>query len=155
MNQQPIYFYDWATILILAMLIYGEAVGEPRLGKIGVAWVVMNRVDSKRMEFSYRRKVNWTSVMLRPGAFSCFNSGDVNREKLIDLFLSPEDPRQYYANECMEIAQAVYDGEVKDPTNGALFYVNKRLAGKLKWMKKLEKTIVIGRHVFYKYKKED
>lgn len=154
MNPKPIYFYDWATILILAMLIYGEAVGEPRLGKIAVAWVVRNRVESNRREFNWYGRVNWTSVMLEPKSFSCFNAGNVNREKLIDLMLNPADPRQYYANQCMEIAQAVYDGEVKDPTGGALFYVNKRLAGKMKWMRKLEKTIVIGRHVFYKYKED-
>lgn len=152
-KERRVYFYDFASILFLAMLIYGEATGEGRIGKVGVAWVAMNRAESERREFAYRKRVNLTSVMLKPKAFSCFNPGDPNRDKLIDLVLNPEDSRQRYADECLEVAESVYGGGEPDPTDGALFYVNNRLAGKMKWMKDLEETVVIGNHTFYKYKK--
>jgi spore germination cell wall hydrolase CwlJ-like protein len=118
----------------LAENIYHEAGHEPNNGKVAVALVTLNRVQDPRYPKDIcsvvKQKVNYTCQ------FSWFcmpvkldKSGDRYREAL-------ETAIHVYAN---------YE-KLEDFTYGALFYhadyVNPR------W--KLQKTTVIGRHIFYK-----
>jgi spore germination cell wall hydrolase CwlJ-like protein len=119
----------------LADNIYHEAGHEPEKGRVAVALVTMNRVQDPRYPKDIcsvvKQKVNYTCQ------FTWFceegkrvsNSHAYRESRKVALFV--------YAN---------YD-KIKDVTYGALFYhadyVNPRWRG-------LEKTTVIGRHIFYK-----
>ena len=119
----------------LAENIYHEAGHEPEKGRIAVALVTMNRVQDPRFPKDIcsvvKQRVNYTCQ------FSWFcdegkrvsNSTAYLEAKRVALFV--------YAN---------YE-KINDVTYGALFYhadyVNPKWRG-------LEKTTVIGRHIFYK-----
>lgn len=121
----------------LADNIYHEAGYEPDQGKIAVALVTMNRVSDPRYPKDIcsvvKQKVNYTCQF----TWFCLDK-QTNRQKT-----AYEQSR--------EIALHVYANyeKIKDFTSGALFYhadyVNPRWQG-------LEKTAVIGRHIFYKEK---
>lgn len=121
----------------LADNIYHEAGYEPNQGKIAVALVTMNRVQDPRYPKDIcsvvKQKLNLTCQF----SWWCMNK-NTNRQKT-----AYEDSR--------DIALHVYANyeKIKDFTQGALFYhadyVNPRWQG-------LEKTTVIGRHIFYKEK---
>lgn len=121
----------------LADNIYYEAGYEPHEGKIAVALVTMNRLQDPRFPKDIcsvvKQKVNYTCQF----TWFCLDK-QTNRQKT-----AYEQSR--------EIALHVYANyeKIKDFTSGALFYhadyVNPRWQG-------LEKTAVIGRHIFYKEK---
>lgn len=113
--------------------IYYEAGYEPDQGKVAVALVTLNRVQDPRYPKDIcsvvKQKVNSTCQF----TWYCEGKRKANA---------------YAYNQSKEIALMVYANyeKMKDITKGALFYhadyVNPR------W--KLEKTAVIGRHIFYK-----
>lgn len=121
----------------LADNIYHEAGYEPNQGKIAVALVTMNRVQDPRYPKDIcsvvKQKLNLTCQF----SWWCLDK-HTNRQKT-----AYEDSR--------DIALHVYANyeKIKDFTQGALFYhadyVNPRWQG-------LEKTTIIGRHIFYKEK---
>lgn len=118
----------------LAENIYYEAGYEPRDGKIAVAMVTLNRVQDPKFPKDIcsvvKQKVNST----------CQFSWFCEQNKRI------QNTSVY--TQAREVALLVYANYEKmhDMTQGALFYhadyVNPR------W--KLERTAVIGRHIFYK-----
>ena len=121
----------------LADNIYHEAGYEPDQGKIAVALVTMNRVQDPR----YPKDI--CSVVKQKVKYTCqftwfCQDKYTNRQKTA-------------YEESRDIALHVYANyeKIKDFTNGALFYhadyVNPQWRG-------LERTTVIGRHIFYKEK---
>jgi len=121
----------------LADNIYHEAGYEPDQGKIAVALVTMNRVQDPR----YPKDI--CSVVKQKVKYTCqftwfCQDKYTNRQKTA-------------YEESRDIALHVYANyeKIKDFTNGALFYhadyVNPHWRG-------LERTTVIGRHIFYKEK---
>ena len=108
----------------LARTIYGEARGEPYEGKVAVAAVVLNRLESGLFGNSIHE------VVFQRGAFTAISDGQ--------YYLTP-DSTSYQA------ARAALQGW--DPTNGALYYWNPITAtSKWIWSRPIIKTI--GRHVF-------
>ena len=121
----------------LADNIYHEAGYEPDQGKVAVALVTMNRVQDPR----YPKDI--CSVVKQKVKYTCqftwfCQDKYTNRQKTA-------------YEESRDIALHVYANyeKIKDFTNGALFYhadyVNPQWRG-------LERTTVIGRHIFYKEK---
>lgn len=118
----------------LAENIYFEAGYEPIEGKKAVAMVTMNRTQNQRFPKDIcsvvKQKVNSTCQF----SWYCEGKKYVRNYNMYD--------------EAKKVALHVYANyeNLKDITNGALYYhadyVNPR------W--KLEKTVVIGRHIFYK-----
>lgn len=118
----------------LAENIYHEAGSESEIGKVAVAMVTLNRVQDPRYPKDIcsvvKQKVNYTCQ------FSWFcASPKLNRNSAM-------------YTDSMQVALHVYANyeNLKDVTKGALYYhadyVNPQ------W--KLQKTTVIGRHIFYK-----
>lgn len=108
----------------LACLIHGEARGEPFEGKVAVAAVALNRLDSKQFGNSL------SEVIFQPGAFTAVSDGQ--------FYLQP-DASSYQA------VEAALKGW--DPTGGAIYYWNPATAtNKWVWSRPIIKTI--GRHVF-------
>lgn len=138
-------YSSFFSIMLLSMLIWGEARGEDVVGKQAVAWVVRNRVYATR-----RYGKGWTGVMLKKKQFSCFNEADANREKIKEIWFTMRTWTQFKIS--FNIAVEIYFGFGDDPTIGATHYFNKRLAPR--WAKRMVRTAVIGSHVFYRYKDE-
>jgi spore germination cell wall hydrolase CwlJ-like protein len=120
----------------LADNIYYEAGYEPEQGKVAVALVTMNRLQDPRFPKDIcsvvKQKVNHTCQF----TWFCENKSKNNKQST-NYWKAREVALHVYVN---------YD-KISDITYGALYYhadyVNP------KW-KHLEKTTVVGRHIFYK-----
>lgn len=109
---------------LLARLVYGEARGEPYLGQVAVAAVVLNRVKSA----SFPNTVS--GVVYQAGAFDVVSDGQIN--------LTPNDSAK-------RAAQDALNGW--DPTSGCLFYYNPSTATSA-WIRQKTVKLAIGNHVF-------
>ena len=132
----------------LAENIYYEAGWEPQQGKVAVALVTLNRVQDPRYPKDICSVVKQKAKIEHIGdkhvacqfSWFCQNPG------------TPSNNAVY--NQAKEVALYVYGNyeRMKDITYGALYYhadyVNPR------W-RNLEKTTIIGRHIFYKEKGTD
>lgn len=111
-------------VYLLAMLISGEARGEPYVGKVAVGAVVMNRIRSPKFPHTI------AGVIFQPGAFSAVDDGQ--------MWVPP-------TSDCIKAAQDAIAGW--DPTGGALYYYN---AARVQNFWIFNKPIItqIGRHIF-------
>jgi spore germination cell wall hydrolase CwlJ-like protein len=118
----------------LAENIYHEAGYEPRQGKEAVAHVTLNRLQDPRYPKDICGVVKQRTSSVCQFSWFCMNMAKTKNNPVYE--------------EAREVAVYVYVNyeNLKDITKGALFYhadyINPR------W--KLEKTTVIGRHIFYK-----
>ncbi len=112
-------------LYLLARIVYGEARGEPYKGKVAVAAVVLNRVESS----SFPNSVS--GVAYQSGAFDAVKDGQIN--------LSPDE-------ESIRAARDAMNGY--DPTNGCLYYHNPAKSTN-KWMLSQPITVTIGNHAFF------
>jgi spore germination cell wall hydrolase CwlJ-like protein len=116
-----------------------EASGEPEIGQVAVAYVVLNRKKRGRWGDTIK------AVVTSPGQFEPW----MTRRKAIEG-LSPDDSRYQSA---AIIADAVLSGQTPDPTAGATHFLNPtivraRRGGSLpSWASGEGRPI--GRHVFY------
>jgi Cell Wall Hydrolase len=116
-----------------------EASGETEVGKVAVAYVVLNRKKSGRWGDSIK------AVVTSPRQFEPW----MTRRKAMEG-LSPHDPRYKRA---AKIADAVLSGQTPDPTAGATHFLNPtivraRRGGSLPLWARGEGR-PIGRHTFY------
>lgn len=111
---------------MLSRVVMGEAADEPFTGKVAVAAVILNRVDSPKFPNTL------AGVIYQPLAFESVSNGQYTRP---------------VSDEAIRAAQAAMNGW--DPTGGALYFWNpyKRVS---KWI--WTRTIItqIGNHVFAK-----
>ena len=116
-----------------------EASGEPRMAKIAVAYVVLNRKKSGRWGDTIK------AVVTHPGQFEPWTTRRTEIEKL-----SRDDPSYQSA---AIIADAVLSGQTPDPTAGATHFLNptivrERRDGALpSWAR--GEGLPIGNHTFY------
>ncbi|MDE4543164.1 spore cortex-lytic enzyme [Thermoanaerobacterium sp. R66] len=111
-------------VYLLAMLINGEARGEPFIGKVAVGAVVMNRVRSPMFPHTI------AGVIFQPGAFSAVDDGQ--------MWLPP-------TQDCIRAAQDAIAGW--DPTGGALYYYNASRVQNY-WIFNRPIITQIGNHIF-------
>ena len=122
---------------IMAKTLYGEARGEGISGLEAVANVIMNRV----------KKPCWwgktiREVCLKPMQFSCWNTDDPNRSKLMgDLSHDP------LFDVCKRIAVRAIRGLLPDKTKGSTHYHT--LSVHPRWASALVPNAQIGNHLFY------
>lgn len=124
---------------VVARTVWGEARGEPKDGRVAVAWVIKNRVKSPRWWGT-----DYPSVCKRPFQFSCWNLNDPNRAKIEAL---TEDDKAF--RECLKVASGVISGEVPDNTGGATHYFADSIEPPV-WTKRMTQTVTIGHHTFFK-----
>ncbi len=132
---------------LLALTMWGEARSDGKEAMRAVGHVVINRIRSPRKFGKNIKEVVW-----KRKAFSCWNSGDPNRESMKKIASLPDThPSKVRWNEAVKIAQDIVSGrDSKDPTNGALFYHTKAM-GLPYWVSKDMKPIAkIANHLFYK-----
>ncbi len=113
-----------SELYLLAQLVHGEARGEPYNGKIAVAAVILNRVESPDFPNSI------AGVIYQPLAFESISNGQA--------YLNPD-------SDSMKAAQDALNGV--DPSYGALYFWNPVTAVS-KWIWSRQITCRIGKHVF-------
>ncbi|QGQ96290.1 spore cortex-lytic enzyme [Paenibacillus psychroresistens] len=109
---------------MMANAVYGESRGEPYIGQVAVAAVILNRVRNA----SFPNTIY--GVIYQPGAFTAVADGQIN--------LTPNETAKKAVNDAI--------GGI-DPTNGCIYYFNPETAtSKWIWTRKQVKTI--GKHIF-------
>lgn len=144
---------QWPEMVLYANAILLEAEGEPELGKLGVAFVIRNRMD--------RQKASARTVILgKDGvaqgdgkpyeAFSCFNDDYVGMRT---SRLANPDP--VMVEICWRAACSAYWKLVSDPTHGATFYLNPDLTRQIRpdhqlpsWYDPKRVKLRVGHHEF-------
>ena len=112
------------NLYLLARLVYGEARGEPYVGKVAVAAVVLNRVKSP----SFPNTIS--GVIYQSGAFDAVSDGQIN--------LTPDE-------DSLRAARDALNGW--DPTGGGLYYYNPATATN-GWIWSRTVQLSIGKHNF-------
>ncbi|GAB7054044.1 spore cortex-lytic enzyme [Paenibacillus sp. YK5] len=111
---------------IMANAVYGEARGEPYIGQVAVAAVILNRVKSP----SFPNTVS--GVIFQPRAFTAVDDGQI--------WLTPNDTAR-------KAVQDALNGS--DPTDGCLYYFNPETATSA-WIWTRPQVKQIGKHIFCK-----
>lgn len=118
---------SWESNLnLLARLVYGEARGEPYLGQVAVAAVVLNRVAHA----SFPNTIS--GVIYQSGAFDAVADGQID--------LAPDA-------QAVRAAQDALNGW--DPTDGCIYYYNPARTTSA-WIYSRTVITVIGKHSFAK-----
>lgn len=127
---------DWYKAA-LALVVWREASGEPREGKIAVAAVIRNRVAATHLDDT------WDDVIERKWAFSSMTApGDAT------LVRWPHDGDVSWID-AMNVAQGIFDGSIADNTQGATMYANLAVCSPSWDFSKLKQTVKIGNHTFF------
>ena len=122
---------------ILAKTIYGEASGEPWIGKIAVGWTAKNRLAA---ESWFGKSIH--EICLKPFQYSCWNDGPL-QIRIAELKWDTT-----YTHACLGAAFMVLLELTSDPTSGATHY--HRAGDTPAWAAGQTPTIQIGQHLFYK-----
>ncbi len=115
-----------SDVNLLAMIINGEARGEPYTGQVAIGAVVLNRVKSS----SFPNTI--AGVIYQDGAFTAVTDGQVNAN---------------IQSSCYSAARDALNGW--DPTGGAIYYYNPATATS-SWIWSRPVITQIGKHVFCK-----
>lgn len=119
---------------VASRTIFGEASGESDDGKLAVAHVIRNRVESERWGTTP------ASVCMAPAQFSCWNIRDPNRRRMLELADNDVDLARCAAAWLLSLS-----GE--DPTQGAMWY---RVIGyPANWVRDKKPCYTVGHHEMY------
>ncbi len=116
--------YRESELTLLARLVSGEARGEPYIGQVAVAAVVLNRVRSDDFPDTI------AGVIFQPGAFDAVWDGQFDMEPTAS---------------CIRAARDAMNGW--DPTGGCIYYYNPSTATN-EWIWTRAVQLTIGRHAF-------
>ena len=116
--------YRESELSLLARLVSGEARGEPYIGQVAVAAVVLNRVRSDDFPDTI------SGVIFQPGAFDAVWDGQFD--------MTPTDSALRAARDAMN---------GWDPSGGCTYYYNPATATS-EWIWTREVQLTIGRHAF-------
>lgn len=114
--------YD--NVYLLARAVYGESRGEPYVGKVAVAAVILNRVEHPDFPNTI------AGVIYQPGAFTAVSDGQIQ--------LQPDESSIKAANDAIN---------GWDPSYGCRYYWNPATATS-KWIWSRSVVIKIGKHWF-------
>lgn len=119
--------------------VYFEARNEPESGQIAVIMVTMNRVLNPNYPNTIKEVVTQRNRRGCQFSWYCDGKPDVMREK------------QTY-EEIKELVLTVLPvySRIEDVTNGAIFYHATYVSPH--WKRHVQKTVKIGRHIFYKHR---
>ena len=117
--------FSEAEIDLLARIVRAEAQTEPFEGKVAVAGVVLNRVESPKFPNTIK------NVIYQKGQFQPVANGEINK---------PADKESIKA-----VHEAINNR--KRIAKDSLFFYNPAIATS-RWLDTRKTTVVIGRHVF-------
>jgi N-acetylmuramoyl-L-alanine amidase len=133
----PAYKATPAERQCLALAIYFEARAESVQGQQAVAAVILNRVRSEKFPDDICAVVKEGNGQRHRCQFSWYCDGRSDK---------PKDGASW--QQALAVADSALGGEIRDPTEGALYFHS--TAVKPKWRKKLTKTAAIDNHIFYR-----
>ncbi len=113
-----------SDVYLLAKCVYAEARGEPYVGQVAVAAVILNRVKDPNFPNTI------SGVIYQPWAFTAVNDGQIK--------LEPNETAYQAARDAMN---------GWDPTYGCIYYYNPVVATN-KWILTRQIVVTIGKHVF-------
>ena len=116
--------YQESEIRVLARLVNGEARGEPYIGQVAVAAVVLNRVKSSAFPNTI------SGVVFQTGAFDAVWDGQFDLEPTANAIRAARDAMNGW-----------------DPTGGCLYYYNPKKTSD-SWIRTRTVVTVIGSHSF-------
>jgi N-acetylmuramoyl-L-alanine amidase len=111
-------------IKLMSNAVYGEARGEPYIGQVAVAAVILNRIDNPAFPNTI------SGVIFQPGAFTAVADGQI--------WLTPN-------KQAKKAVQDAINGW--DPTGGCIYYFNPVTATS-KWIWGRTQVKKIGKHIF-------
>lgn len=109
---------------LLANAVYGEARGEPYIGQVAIAAVIMNRLENPNFPHTV------PGIIFQPGAFTAVADGQI--------WLSPNAQSKKAVNDALR---------GWDPSSGAIYYFNPATATS-KWIWSRPQIKRIGQHIF-------
>lgn len=115
-------------VQLLARCVNGEARGEPYIGQVAVAAVILNRTKHP----SFPNTI--AGVIYQPGAFTAVSDGQIN---------VPIDPNSQVFKACQDAMNGY------DPTDGCIYYYNPEKTTN-KWIYSRQVVKTIGKHKFAK-----
>lgn len=113
-----------SDLYLLAKCVHAEARGEPYVGQVAVAAVILNRVKDAAFPNTI------SGVVYQPWAFTAVNDGQINLEPNSTAYQAAQDALNGW-----------------DPTYGCLYYYNPTTATS-KWIFTRQTVVTIGKHVF-------
>lgn len=113
-----------SDLYLLAKCVHAEARGEPYVGQVAVAAVILNRVKDAAFPNTI------SGVIYQPWAFTAVNDGQINLEPNSTAYQAAQDALNGW-----------------DPTYGCLYYYNPVTATS-KWIFTRQTVVTIGKHVF-------
>lgn len=116
--------YRESELSLLARLVSGEARGEPYIGQVAVAAVVLNRVRSDDFPDTI------SGVIFQPGAFDAVWDGQFDMEPTASSVRAARDAMNGW-----------------DPSGGCTYYYNPSTATN-EWIWSRQVQLTIGRHAF-------
>jgi len=137
----------------LELTLYGEARGETDDGITAVAWVIINRTNSRR----YPDTV--CDVVLQSHQFESLRKTSILRKMVINakygIIASPNINNEQISSTIRTISKLVYNGRISDPTSGATHFWSPTIQMALgrkapTWSEKLEYKLDLGNHRFYR-----
>ncbi len=138
-----------ADIKCLAIMVYGEARGEKKLGQIAVAYSAVNRAKGTK---------SLCDVVLAPKQYSIFNDNPELRAAALSPTLPPArkeklDKKSW--DHAVMVAEEVVQKTVPDPIQGGTHYLAPKAMAAFgykypKWSEQYTLVAVIDNHKFYK-----
>lgn len=113
-----------SDLYLLAKCVHAEARGEPYVGQVAVAAVILNRVKDAAFPNTI------SGVVYQPWAFTAVNDGQINLEPNSTAYQAAQDALNGW-----------------DPTYGCLYYYNPTTATS-KWIFSRQTVVTIGKHAF-------
>ena len=133
----------------MATAIYFEARGEPMVGQVAVAQVIMARVNDERYP-------NTICEVVKQGYYYSWNPEIPIRDKCQFSFWCDGKPEKIKDEDAYfwatEVADAVMVGTLYDTTQGATHYHAYYVQPS--WSKKFTQTVRINDHIFYRWENE-
>ena len=114
-------------ILCLSAIMFGEARGEPDIGKVAVAYTAINR----KADPNYPKNI--CSVMKQRNQYEFLSKIGMPSQKEV-AYLMP-------------LAEAILQGRIDDPTKGAKWFHTKNI--KPYWAKDKTVKLAYNNHIFY------
>lgn len=126
-DQKPVktsHGFSQEDIDLIARTVHGEARGEPYIGQVAVAAVVLNRIESEKFPNTP------SAVIFQPMAFTAVADGQI--------WLTPNESAKRATKDALN---------GWDPSGGALYYFNPATATS-KWIWSRPQIKQIGKHIF-------
>jgi len=138
-----------SDLVLLALLVIGEAADQPFEAQLGVAYVALNRL-------SFCASCTLWDVVVRSGEFAAINAAQRLPESYIGCYW--QEPRKLWESRAGRLAllaamKALSSWPGGDPTNGATHFENLAF-GEPYWASSMRKTVRLGDLTFYKVEDE-